>query len=132
MSNIRKTALLAAVFCLAFSSCDKVNKLSDQTSVESFQVSGIAPEGITVEEVRIEPTPDNPKGNKIIIKTDASRSDYLWQYLPTRYFQANRKYFTNLLACQEIPNLYNGHSWNRWYSATATNTSSAWWPRADW
>ena len=96
MSNIRKTALLAAVFCLAFSSCDKVNKLSDQTSVESFQVSGIAPEGITVEEVRIEPTPDNPKGNKIIIKTDA-----LPLRLPcgktclTRYFQANRKYFTN-------------------------------------
>ncbi|PWM13054.1 MAG: hypothetical protein DBY00_00290 [Flavobacteriales bacterium] len=93
MSNIRKTALLAAVFCLAFSSCDKVNKLSDQTSVESFQVSGIAPEGITVEEVRIEPTPDNPKGNKIIIKTDASRSDYPVAILADPVFSGQQKIF---------------------------------------
>ena len=90
MSTFNRLFLLAAACSLAFS-CEKVNKLSDQTSIDSFIVTA-ASRGVKVESVEILPS-DNPDDNRIVIKTDATNADYPYSVLVEATFSGAEKIF---------------------------------------
>lgn len=90
MSTFNKLFVLAAACSLAFS-CEKVNKLSDQTSIDSFIVTA-ASNGVKVESVEIIPS-DNPDDNRIVITTDATNTDYPYSVLVEPTFSGAEKIF---------------------------------------
>ncbi len=90
MSTFNRLFVLAAACSLAFS-CDKVNKLSDQTSIDSFIVTA-ASSGVKVKSVEIIPS-DNPDDNRIVITTDATNTDYPYSVLVEPTFSGAEKIF---------------------------------------
>ena len=91
MSKFNKLTVLCALACSAVFSCDKVDELSDQTKIDSFTVTGISA-GIKVEGVEIIPS-DNPDNNKIVIKTDATNTDYPYSVLVDVAYSGAQKIF---------------------------------------
>ena len=90
MSTFNKLFVLAAACSLAFS-CEKVNKLSDQTSIASFIVTA-ASNGVKVESVEIIPS-YYPDDIRIVISTDATNSDFPYSVLVEATFSGAEKIF---------------------------------------
>lgn len=94
MSKFNKITVLCATLCAAVFSCDRVDDLNDETTLDSFIVTGVAPGNVTVESVDLVLTPDNPNGNKIVINTDATNADYpVSVQVDVKYSNAEKIFF---------------------------------------
>ena len=101
MPKYYKRLLLGAALVAAAVSCDRVDELSDETTIDSFTVTGISA-GIQVEGVEIIPS-EAPNDYRIVVKTDATNTDYPYSILAdVRYSGAQKIFF--------IPNLVGSES----------------------
>lgn len=91
MLKFCKRILLCALSVAAASSCDRVDELSDETTIDSFTVTGISA-GIQVENVEIVPS-ETPHEYRIVIKTDATNTNYPYSVLAEVKYSGAEKIF---------------------------------------